>query len=293
MHRTTIELEQSEAWGLAGYHVWRWGRVMLSPPRFFGWYGASAVKSTPGDLAKYVAAMLDPAPESAGRILRRDDLVSRTDGGYYDLGWFYSPQTEALDGTPMWRHAGDLWGSNAAIVLAPERGLGAVVLINLGAHRAEEIAVGMLARDLGKDGPAAARSAFNAEPDNWAMLFAGAALAIFAAWGVYLVRVWRQFRGGERKFGLWWHPALRMRALLFLGMAGFLYYYASMRVPPEMASFPTTIHIAIPLLTAAAIVVFVTNAVLTFAPRVRIGLAAAGTRSLGKAGVATNRDTTR
>jgi hypothetical protein len=60
-----------------------------------------------------------------------------------------------------------------------------------------------------------------------------------------------------------------------------------------MASFPTTIHIAIPLLTAAAIVVFVTNAVLTFAPRVRIGLAAAGPRSLGKAGVATNRDTTR
>ena len=270
MRRTTIDPRQGQAWGLAGYHVWRWGQVVLSPPRFFGWYGASAVKSTPGDLAKYVAAMLDPAPQSAGRILRREDLVSRTDGGFYDLGWFYEPHAEALDGAPLWRHAGDLWGSNAAIALAPERGIGAVVLINLGAHRAEEIAVGMLARDLGKDGPPAARSPFGAEPDNWAIVFAAGALAIFAGWALYLARVWRQFRRGERRFGLWWHPALRMRAVMFLAMAGFLSYYASTRLPPAMISFPTTIHTAIPMLTGAAILVFLTNAVLTFAPRVRV-----------------------
>ena len=70
----------------------------------------------------------------------------------YDLGWFVTPLASWLDGSLVLEHTGDVWGGNTAAMIAPERKLAVVVLINAGVGRAEQIARGALARAAGLPG---------------------------------------------------------------------------------------------------------------------------------------------
>ena len=157
MPHTTFDRARAEAWGLAAYHERQWGRVERSPSNFTGWLGSSGLKSTAEDMALYMRVMLrdESGPASGAVSLVRHSLSEPADADAYRFGWFVRPQADWLNGALVWEHSGDIWGANSAVALAPGQGKGAAVLINAGAHRAQAVARGILARTLGITAPAA------------------------------------------------------------------------------------------------------------------------------------------
>ena len=243
MNRTTLDESEARAWGKAEAHEMRWGRMRPGGSRFSGWYGASQVKSTAGDMARYVQALLGPWGDVWREALRA--------GTRYHWGWFVEPEAGWLGGEPAVEHGGDIWGGNAAVALAPQAGVGVVVLLNAGVGRAQPIARGVLLRVLGREAPAAARQSWSGQTDNWAMVLAGASLMILVGVGVFVKRLLTELRRGERRLG-WdagaWEKA-RVVGLLLMAvyLAGLL---ASDAMPP-LPALPASLRVALPLLAVS------------------------------------------
>jgi CubicO group peptidase (beta-lactamase class C family) len=139
MIRSTLDADQARAWGLADPHERRWGKLQPSRSAFLGWRGSSLVKSTAEDMARYLAFVMKAG---GGRGWREP----------YDAGWFIRRRPEWAGSPRVLEHGGDTPGGNTAVIVAPSWQMGAVVLLNVGAHRAMEIARGVLARAAGLPG---------------------------------------------------------------------------------------------------------------------------------------------
>jgi len=243
MPRTTLDRTEALGWGLAEPHERQWGRVRPSPSRFFGWYGASLVKSTASDMGRFLAAVLSRDAEVLPAGMWLDPP--------YDWGWFITPRAEWLDGSLVLEHTGDVWGGNTAALIAPERKLGVAVLLNAGVDRAGEIARGVLARTAGRQGPDPGVSPRINDPDFWAICFTMASAFMLAGLVVYVARVRAEFRRGERRFAGMKDWRVRARVILLLGMAGCSLIVALGGEGPPPASLPSTLRVALPLLAAS------------------------------------------
>jgi CubicO group peptidase (beta-lactamase class C family) len=135
MLRTTLDPVEAREWGLADPHERRWRQVKPGRSPLLGWYGSSLVKSTAWDMAAYLGWVIS----SAGRGWSEP----------YDGGWFIRRRREWLGNPVVLEHGGNTEGGNTAAIVVPAWGIGAVVLLNAGAHRAAEIARGVLARSAG------------------------------------------------------------------------------------------------------------------------------------------------
>ena len=71
-------------------HEWQWGRVRVSPSLFFGWLGASLVKSTARNMGRYLTFLLGDADGDAELAMGPNRWLGLEKG--YDLGWYV--QTE-------------------------------------------------------------------------------------------------------------------------------------------------------------------------------------------------------
>jgi len=267
MPRTTLLRREAEAWGLAAYHEQQWGRVKLSPSNFSGWFGASEIKSTAEDMARYLHALLDRGPDGWGRYVA--ERIPPEDPPPYHMGWFFHPDGEQFSGVFLWEHSGDVWGANSAAVLAPERNAGVAVLLNLGAHRASGIARGVLGLVRGRFEPEAEHADWRAIPDNWAVLFTAGGVVILAVAGFLIGRFARGWRRGERRFE---RPATGslVRSLLLAGMSVYvlsLIFFSSI----PLRSYPTTMQFARPFLAGSAAFLLLTTAVLGLASRTHQG----------------------
>jgi hypothetical protein len=241
--RTTLDRTEAVGWGLAEPHERQWGRVLASPSRFFGWYGASLVKSTASDLGRFLAAVLSGREELTPAGMRLDPP--------YDWGWFITPKAAWLDGSQVLEHTGDIWGGNTAVVMAPERRLGVAVLLNAGVDRAGEIARSVLVRAAGREGAAPRTAARINDPDFWAICFTVTSALILAGLVVWVVRLWAELRGGRRRMVWihgWWAGA---RIALLLAMAGCCLMLALGDGGPPPASLPSTLRVALPFLATS------------------------------------------
>ena len=254
MKRTTIVYREALAWGLARPHEWQWGRVRPSPPRFFGWYGASLVKATAEDMGRYVQAWLGHLPQARGAVPEPGWWTQDEPTGY-EWGWFIRKRAEGLGNKVVVEHSGDIWGNNAAVILAPEIGTGAAVLINMGAERALDIARGVLAVTAGMRGEAPRAAPLMGRPDFWAMVFVGASAAMLAAVAFLTAMVVRQIRRGARTLRR--EPLRIIRAAMLASLALVLVYMLLSDFTPPLAVFPATIQIALPLLVVAVAAVLV------------------------------------
>ena len=220
MTRTTLDRGQAALWGLSAYHEQRWGRIQSTSDPLSGWRGSSGIKSTAVDMSRYARWMLFEGHRGFGELLRTSDADSPL--RFYDMGWNVAARAGWLKDTRVLQHSGDIWGANAAIALAPELQLGAVVLINLGAHRAEEIAQAILRAMAGLDLPPPAPTPWTSVPDNWALCFTLAAvfIAVYLAW--YGVKIEREFHRQERCFRWQKNWGAAIRAVLLGGMAAYI-----------------------------------------------------------------------
>jgi CubicO group peptidase (beta-lactamase class C family) len=245
--RTTVSAPQARAWGLATLHEPWWGRMRLSEDSFRGWYGSSLVKSSASDLVPYLQFLLS-------RPLDLDPP--------YDRGWF--PQR----GGRNWiEHTGEIWGANAAIVLAPEHKLAVAVLINAGVSRAGPIARGILARAAGLPAPEPQATPLSRQLDFWSFFLLAGALLIFAGTALFTRRVLIQLRRGERE--IVWNRLALARAVLLLAMSALLIYLPFNPAIPPLAAFPAGMRLALPLFTGAAVTLWIAAAVLGLLQRPR------------------------
>lgn len=259
MTRTTLDYAQARTWGLAAAHERQWGHMRPSPSRFFGWYGASLVKSTAGDMARFLAAVLSGTVDGFG------PATSLTPP--YDLGWFVTPRADWLNGSLVLAHAGDVWGGNTAAMIAPERELGVVVLVNAGVGRAEEIARGVLARTAGLRGADPGVASQVNDPDFWAICFTVLSALVLLGMAIYAARIRGEFRRGKRRFVRRRNGWILARGIVLLAMGfGLLFLGAGVGGPPP-ASLPTTMRLALPFLAGSLAVMLTMAAVLSFAPR--------------------------
>ena len=224
-------------------------------------------RSTAVDLSRYARWMLFEGHRGFDGLLLAPEADSPP--RFYDMGWNVTARAGWLNDTRVLEHSGDIWGANTAIALAPELELGAVVLINLGAHRAEAIAQASLRALAGFDLPPPASTPWTRVPDNWALCFGAAAvlIAVYLAW--YLIKIRGEFQRQERGFR--WHKnwGAVVRAALLGGMAIYIAEVSLGFSAPPLSRYPTTMQTALPLLVAAVVALFLTHAVLSFAPRMR------------------------
>ena len=265
MTRTTLDRAKAAVWGLSAYHEQRWGRIQPTSDPFSGWWGSSGIKSTAVDMSQYARWMLFEGHRGFDGLLLAIDGDSQSH--FYDMGWNVTARAGWLNDTRVLQHSGDIWGANTAIALAPELQLAAVVLINLGAHRAEAIAQATLQAMAGLDLPLPAPTPWTSVPDNWALCFAAAAafIAVYLAW--YVIKVVGEFHRQERHFRWQKNLAAAIRAALLGGMAVYIAEVSVGFSARPLGRFPTTIQTALPLLVAAVVALFLTHAVLSFAPR--------------------------
>ena len=268
MTRTTLDQGQAALWGLSAYHEQRWGRIRPTSEPFSGWWGSSGIKSTAVDMSRYARWMLFEGHRGFDGLLLAPEADSPL--RFYDMGWNVTARAGWLNDTRVLEHSGDIWGANTAIALAPELELGAVVLINLGAHRAEAIAQAILRALAALDLPPPAPTPWTRVPDNWALCFGAAAalVAVYLAW--YLVKIRGEFQRQERGFR--WHKdwGAVIRAALLVGMATYIVEVSLGFSARPLSRFPTTIQTALPVLVAAVVALFLTHAVLSLAPRARV-----------------------
>lgn len=144
MVRTTLDAAEAASWKLADPHECRGREIHADPSLFLGWPGSSLVKSTARDMATYLGSVL-----SAGGHRWSEP---------YDAGWFVRRRAEWPGNPLVLEHGGDTAGGNTAAVLVPAWNTAAVVLLNLGVHRAVELARGVAAKAAGLPLPRPAKS---------------------------------------------------------------------------------------------------------------------------------------
>lgn len=91
--------------------------------------GAGALRSTPADMAKILAALLDPPNTSLGRAIRmaRDPRADLTGGARIGLGWI---TVKSEQGSDLTWHNGGTGGYRSFIGVIPAAKVGLVVLTN-------------------------------------------------------------------------------------------------------------------------------------------------------------------
>jgi CubicO group peptidase (beta-lactamase class C family) len=126
MRDTSITLNDSQRTRLAPGHaggkvVPNWDIPTLA--------GAGALRSTPADMAKYLAAVLDPPDTRIGRAIRmaRDPRADFTGGMRIGLAWITRKSDTGQDLT--W-HNGGTGGYRSFIGVIPDANVGLVVLTN-------------------------------------------------------------------------------------------------------------------------------------------------------------------
>lgn len=243
MTRTTLDRTEALGWGLAQGHERQWNRVRPSPSRYFGWYGASLVKSTANDLGRFLAAVCSGAVElfPAGGRLEPP----------YDWGWSLASDAELLGGALLLEHTGDLWSGSTAVLIAPERKLAVAVLLNAGVDRAGPIARNVLTRVAGGSGGAPEAASRLNDPDFWAICLTVTSALTVAGLVLYVARMRGELRRGERRFAGVKNRWERARIVLLLGMAGCLLVLALDGRGPPPASLPSTLRVAWPLLATS------------------------------------------
>ena len=264
MTRTTLHRKQAQAWGLASLHERAWGQMRVSNSRFTGWPGSSQVKSTAGDMTRYLAATMGGSFHGAPRGAGEWESASCAP---YCWGWFVQPRAGWLNGEVVLHHTGDIWGGNTAAVLAPRSGLGVVVLLNSGANRAGEIARAVIMRAAGLAGPQAGATPWTKTPDNWAMCFTLAAGVLLAGLLAYLRSAWRELRHGQRTL-VWKGERVRaMRAVFLFCLAAYLLYLLLGGSRPPVSHLPQSLKIGIYSLGGVSAALLLATAVLGMAPR--------------------------
>ncbi len=266
MHRTTLIDEVARSWEGASPHEWQWGRVRVSPSRFLGWYGSSRIKASAEDMGVCMAALLDPMATQAGNPDRGGAWWDRL-GPDYDLGWTVSKETEWLDDQLVLEHTGSLWGADTAVVLAPERGIGAAVLVNMGTSRAGEIARAVLRSRDGTPLPEPHRTSRMEIPDTWAQIFLLSSAAIFGGLLWYGLRVGRQVRLGARTWNAATRRIIRSVVLAILAVTLILNIYWGSE--PPLPALPTTIQTALPALAASVSALLLVAAAAGLLPRLK------------------------
>lgn len=273
MHRTTLQEEVARSWEGASPHEWLWGRVRVSPSRFLGWYGSSRIKSSAEDMGVYMVSMLDPmAARLDSRSAHAGDSNSRAAwwdqlGPDYDLGWNVSNETEWMDNQVVLEHTGSLWGADTAVVLAPERAIGAAVLVNMGTSRAGEIARAIVQSRDGTPLPEPRRTSRMEIPDTWARIFLMFAAAIFGVNIWYGLRVRRQVRLGARAWNAPISRIIRAGVLVILAFILILNFYWGSE--PPLPALPTTIQTALPALAASVSTLLLVAAAVGLLPRLK------------------------
>lgn len=244
MSRTTLDPAEAIEWGLAEPHERRWGKVEPMSRPFLGWYGSSLVKSAARDMASYLQATLaSQAPLTEP----------------YDGGWFVRQRAEWPGRPRVVEHGGDTWGGNTAAIVVPAWNMGAVVLLNIGVRRANDMARGVLARAAGFEGPPPAKDPKSSDTDMWAKVFAGSAVAMLAALPVYMWRVWRAVRRRERRLAICTVAVIRGAALL--AMAAVLMLILVRQPPPPFQALPTSLRTGLSVLAASSAAVLVAAAI--------------------------------
>lgn len=266
MHRTTLQEEVARSWEGASPHEWQWGRVRVSPSRFLGWYGSSRIKASAEDMGVYMVSLLDTMANQAGDPDPGGAWWDRL-GPDYDLGWTVSKETEWLADQLVLEHTGSLWGADTAVVLAPERGIGAAVLINMGTSRAGDIARAVLRTRYGTPLPEPHRTSRMEIPDTWARIFLMCAAAIFGLLLWYGLRVGRQVRSGARAWNAPTSRIIRAVVLVMLALILILNFYWGSE--PPLPALPTTIQTALPALAASVSILLLVAAAAGLLPRLK------------------------
>lgn len=264
MGRTTLDEAEAQRWGKATGYEWRWGRMEPAGSAFSGWYGASQVKSTAVDMAKFLSAMLGERGAGCREALK---AARRTGARHYGWGWSADPAAAWLDGRAVLEHGGDIWSGNAAVLLAPEAGLGVAILINAGVRRAQTMARAVTLGLLGRRMPPAVRASWSERPDNWAMVLAAASVLIGLAAAVWVRQIWGDLRGGERRLGVpvgFWE---RARCALMGAMSLYLIVLPATAAMPPLRALPVSLRLSLPLLCAAVALLLLVVTFAGLAPR--------------------------
>lgn len=236
LNRTVID--RSLAGPMAAFHEWQWGRVRPSRSRFEGWYGASGVKSTGIDMARFLAGLMP------GESLSMPNWWKQLEPPY-DYGWHVEHSRSWPAAGLLLHHTGSLWGANTAILMAPEWQAGVAVLIPVGTDRAWPIAQNLLAATLGLPTREPRRTPRSQIPDTWAGVLVGVAAAFYAANIRWLVEIWRGGPGGW----LWSRNLLQwIRAAGLWTCAGYVVYALYGGLAPPVQALPATVGIALPQL---------------------------------------------
>ena len=109
--------------------------------------GAGAIRSSAGDMIKFIMANLKKDHEPLSQALRLAHVKrhSMEDGLSMDLGWHL-----ARDGATLW-HNGGTGGYHSWLAIAPDRGIGVVVLTNTANMRLDEFGEQMTRIALGRE----------------------------------------------------------------------------------------------------------------------------------------------
>lgn len=266
LERTTLDEAEAQAWGKATGYEWRWGRLERASTAFSGWYGASQVKSTAADMARFLQAMLGEQGATCREAL---EAARKAGVRRYGWGWFADPSAAWLDGQPVLEHGGDIWSGNAAVLVAPESGLGVAILINAGVRRAQTMARAVTLGMLGRGMPPAARASFSERPDNWAMVLAVASILVGLAAAVWARQIYGDLRGGERRLGLPAGVWERARCALMGGMALYLIVLPATDAMPPLRALPASLRLSLPLLCGAVALLLLVVTFAGLAPRKR------------------------
>ena len=267
MHRTSLDEAQARSWGRADPHEWQWGRVLVSPSRFFGWYGASLVKSSAADMGVYLTSLLHPESTDAEAPLLGPRWWERLQEPY-DLGWSVETQATGWEGGLVLQHTGDIWGGNTAALLVPRSRTAVAVLANLGVDRTNYIARAILLSLNGSALPQPQRMSSAEIPDVWARTFVALAAILLPAIVAYGLRVLRQVRHGVRTRQLTGWRIARTAVLVSLAVA--LIYAASAGSGPPFVAFPSTVKVALPLLVVSVAGLLFFAAALGLVPNRRV-----------------------
>jgi hypothetical protein len=244
MSHTTLDSTDAIDWGLAEPHERRWGKIQPISRPFLGWYGSSLVKSTARDMACYLEATL----ASHGSLVEP-----------YDRGWFIRRRTEWPGKPRVLEHGGDTWGGNTAAIVVPAWNMGAVVLLNIGARRAADIARGVLARAAGLEGSPPAKAPKSSDTDMWAQVFIASAGVMFGALLIYVRRAWRAVRHRERRLLLTAVAVIRASALLLMSAA--LIHMLVREPPASFRTLPESLRTGLSMLAVSSAAVLAVAAI--------------------------------
>ena len=263
MQRTTLDSAAADRRGAADLHEQQWGRVRRSPSSFRGWPGSSLVKSSAVDMGAYLTALLAADGTTRGSAALDADWWEGFQPDY-DFGWFVEPAADWLDGDFALVHTGEIWGANSAVALAPRRGHGVAVLLNLGTVRAGSMARAILASLDGTPLPPAKAVPLTEVADHWAIAFLATTVVLLAAMTVYGTVALRHLRDGRRAWRIEAPGIIRAAALMVLAVV--LPAVAAWGPGPPFSAYPATVRLALPPLVGCVVALFLFAAALGLAP---------------------------